>query len=685
MTLKDRLSKLTEHKERMKHLRGRHDQRDHNRWPAGYQAQTYVPTGRRGNYIGSRGGASGGLASMTRASTLASRATATPRTRPERSPTFPMQGRSVRQARFRRQAALDYGREYRRRHRMKKPTYQLQGDMVPSDMTALPQGEFLSDEPTANLFQNPERITTKLKDGTEINLWDTVNDYMGAQIQRLEDRMREQGFTDEDVEQATSRYAEAVTLRFEGMMRKAAASFTMDIQGFVGGEVYGNTDDQFHAAKKLAGQGNTMMQMQESGMKALRKTIEKLPAYEKADDSFKIFLNSVMRPDELDYVVNDFGAAQRDESPINQRRMAFTNPALVEDIIARRASESPSGAPKNTPMTFDELNPRKPSVRYDEDLPLSDTSTLTTPLRALLPLLHPSIRAQIEGVLKSKDARYPSTENPGDALKTTDLANVDRLTVEATKAAQDIINSMHTDGGIADTRVVTNSSTGGTAWYSGHRSVFSFPGVGDQGTPVIANDPYSAAYDPKTVKHPQAMSAFALMHEFGHLIDSTALTLNEKNWRDFTSFANEVGEAGGVPSDMPSKAAMVAPMLRILDKYNKTVLPRIQAALPALIQQGFDISGIMALASYLSQPTEIFARAYAQMAGRKMIQRLQAKEKIAGLKLDTDQDYADAIETVMNELNDVGNFLPSNFTDADFVSVEQDITELFSIMGWKFK
>lgn len=48
MGLLDRLNKLTEHKERLKHMRGRHDQRDHNRWPAGYVAQTYQPVGRSG-------------------------------------------------------------------------------------------------------------------------------------------------------------------------------------------------------------------------------------------------------------------------------------------------------------------------------------------------------------------------------------------------------------------------------------------------------------------------------------------------------------------------------------------------------------------------------------------------------------------------------------------------------------
>ena len=54
---------------RLKHLRGRHDQRDHNRWPAGYQAQTYTPTGRRGSAMAAR--ATGGLAGVTQENVLA--------------------------------------------------------------------------------------------------------------------------------------------------------------------------------------------------------------------------------------------------------------------------------------------------------------------------------------------------------------------------------------------------------------------------------------------------------------------------------------------------------------------------------------------------------------------------------------------------------------------------------------
>jgi hypothetical protein len=59
---------------RYKHLRGRHDQRDHNRWPAGYQAQGYTPTGsgKRGSVMASR--ATGGLTSVTQSSILASNA-----------------------------------------------------------------------------------------------------------------------------------------------------------------------------------------------------------------------------------------------------------------------------------------------------------------------------------------------------------------------------------------------------------------------------------------------------------------------------------------------------------------------------------------------------------------------------------------------------------------------------------
>ena len=44
--LNKRLSQLTEWRETLKHMRGRHDQRSHNRWPAGYQAQVYQPVGR---------------------------------------------------------------------------------------------------------------------------------------------------------------------------------------------------------------------------------------------------------------------------------------------------------------------------------------------------------------------------------------------------------------------------------------------------------------------------------------------------------------------------------------------------------------------------------------------------------------------------------------------------------------
>jgi len=68
--VKDILQRLKELKterlvSRIKHLRGRHDQRDHNRWPAGYQAQGYIPVGggRRAGLLSSR--ATGGLAGLT--------------------------------------------------------------------------------------------------------------------------------------------------------------------------------------------------------------------------------------------------------------------------------------------------------------------------------------------------------------------------------------------------------------------------------------------------------------------------------------------------------------------------------------------------------------------------------------------------------------------------------------------
>ena len=69
-----RLDALKQWNEKFKHLRGRHDQRDHNRWPAGYVAQSYVPTGRRGSFMGNRpsGQLGGGIQNVALSSMLLS-------------------------------------------------------------------------------------------------------------------------------------------------------------------------------------------------------------------------------------------------------------------------------------------------------------------------------------------------------------------------------------------------------------------------------------------------------------------------------------------------------------------------------------------------------------------------------------------------------------------------------------
>lgn len=52
--LETRINKLREWRQTVKHLRGQHDQRKHNRWPSGYIAQTYEPVSRRSNLISQR-------------------------------------------------------------------------------------------------------------------------------------------------------------------------------------------------------------------------------------------------------------------------------------------------------------------------------------------------------------------------------------------------------------------------------------------------------------------------------------------------------------------------------------------------------------------------------------------------------------------------------------------------------
>lgn len=680
MSINKRLDDLALHRQRLKHqsrTNPNHSQLEHGNWAEG------MGGGRDGVFPSGGGGGGGGIAGSVQNVIASSRRTATAqRLRPERRADNPIRQRFVRNAIQRRNASIENQRDYRRRHRMTKMTAPLQGSIIPSEMLAVDYGDFVIDDANANLFRNPQLITAKDKRGKPINLWDTFNDYMTAHIEHMSDRMKAQGYSDDAIEQITTDYADASMRRLEGVLRKGAASFAMDVQGFVGGQIYGNNDPEFQASLSLAMSGNDMMQRAETTMSSLRKTVSKTPEYKNADKSFQIMMDTMLDANEVDYIINDFGAAQRDASRVTERRMASQNPSLVADMLERRLETAmkPNVDEDATGNVFDI------GVRdvLSENIPLTSTNALTTPLRSLLPLLHPNIRRQLESIVKAKKVTYPSAENPTDALRVSDEREMSNLSKSGIDAMRYMVDSMHTDGGIADTKIVER--TGKDQQVLGEfltvRQGFGMNQVRDDSTPVIFND--LSGTNASQFAHPEAAAALTMMHEFAHAIDVSALVFGEKYWRDNVSLFNEIGKAGALPPDLPSKLAMVPPVLRIIERWMKKVAPTARKSAADADRADNGMSNRQYY-TYLEQPAEIFARAYEQWVGREMIRRIENGDDIPGLQLSTSDDRQRAIDTIRSKHSNNGKRVPSYFDDADMDAISADITKLFSVMGWKLK
>jgi len=677
MSIKKRLDDLSAHRQRLKH--GRHDQRKHGIWAEGIG-------GSRDGITPSRGGGgaiAGGTQGLAQNVIANSRRTQTAqRLRPERRADNPIRQRFVRNAIQRRNASIENQRDYRRRHRMTKATAPLQGSVIPSEMLAVDYGDFVVDDATANLFRNPALITAKDSRGKKINLWDTFNDYMTAHIEHMSERMKAQGYSDDAIEQITSDYADASMRRLEGVLRKGAASFAMDVQGFVGGQIYGNNDPEYQASLALAMSGNDMMQRAETTMSSLRKTISKTPEYKNADKSFQIMMDTMLDANEVDYIINDFGAAQRDASRVTERRMASQNPSLVADILERRLESAmkPNVDEQATGNVFDV------SVRdiLSENIALTSTNAITTPLRSLLPLLHPNIRRQLESVVKSKKVKYPSAENPADALRISDEREISNVAKNGADAMRHMVDSMHTDGGIADVKLVEREGKDQRVLgeFLALRQGFGVNRVRDDSVPVMLHDANSISAN--EFVHPETATALSMTHEFAHAIDVSALVFGERYWRDNVSLFNEIGKVGALPPDMSSKLAMVPPVLRIIERWMNRVAPTARTRASEIDRENNSLENRQ-FYSYLEQPAEIFARAYEQWVGREMIRRIEQGDNIPGLTLATDDDRQRAIETIRSKHGNTGNRVPSYFDDADMDAVSADIAKLFSVMGWKLK
>ena len=683
MNLHKRLQKL---KSRHKHLRGRHDQRDHNRWPSGYVAQSYVPVGgRRGSFM-----AGGGIQGIAQDVSLESQ-TVAPRSRPrpERRATLPMQYRFIPTATKRRKIAMETAAEYRRRHRMKEPTAKLQGVVSPTAMRALRGDAFWDMEnPDANLFQNPRLIKTKDADGNEINLYDTFYDFFDAVASGARDRMIQDGVNEEDADDLIAQMGGLLESRFEAVMKKAAATFAADLQGFVGGQVYGNDNPEFQAAMGMASDANRSLQTQLAWMESLYDDMDESPQYAMMSDATKKFIRNGLSTEASDDLINDFGAAERDASPITTRRLASANPALVADIFERRI-ESPSGVQANTERSRLDAISKIPL----DSLPITDTSTQMASIESILPFLHPKIRRQLLGIAAAKTTQYPTTANPSGAIKRLRNQTYAPLTQSSVTAAKSIIDELHTDGGIADIAMseVSGPQIDYAGAYSGMRGGFMAQGLPDVNNPYIIMNPdgiRESATNMGFGDAPEIAGALTMLHEFGHAIDMSALVFGEKYWRDGVSLFNAVGSTGAVPQSMPSKAPMVAPIMRIINRWRASNLARMQEDLSFAEANGFPpehVSYLRRMMSYHSQPNEIIARLYEQWGARAILRKLKNGDKIPGVPEYGDDIRDGAIKRLQWMYDHPKPRLAQYFSDTDMDASEADLKEIFAIMGWEMK
>lgn len=710
----NRLNSLGEHKERVKHKRGMHNQFDHTR-------RDYLAAG----LIGDDGGGNdnvrrdafqktrmgGGMPALSsvisnasettfanrRRSSESGTATTAPRSyvgaRPNRQAAYGLQsGRAMRSGALRGQA-VKMGQEYRRRHRMQKATAPAQGVVSPNAMKAKPMGAFFEPEnPEASLFENPSRIlgNDPLNPGRQTNMDEYVMGGLDQEVDQMQQVLEDAGMPSDKATEYMDRLAAIYGTQYESHMRKAAATFAMDIQGFVGGEVYSNDDLEFTAARAMSVAANSQMQTNQLLAQALWDEIRdeypdahgaafwaiagKTPKGSDAPrptnsslgkDSLGL-ANTVIAgwasanpaPSEM-AVVNREGNLETASMPVNTRQLARINPALATDVASRMSTEGTG------------TQSRRPDARQ----------SLTMSLDSLWGTLHPQIRSQLSRLLKA-DVKQPQTDDASLAFEDRQTASLGAENQRATTAFKSVLQSLHTDGGIADVRVAeANLPPGATGMFSASPESLARYGVRDPNVPHIV-------LSPESMRVPEGEDPFAhkmsvMAHEFGHLIDSTAMTYGEADKSDGICLSDLIGQHGGLPdSTWQTKGAMVAPMLRILNRWMDGPRKRTLDALedPSLDPRTRGESRQALI--YLSQPREVFARLYQQWVNNETIKRIDAGETVQGV--DDPKATRDTLEKMNSRLASSG-LAQRFFEPADYDEAVKDLFEIFTAMGWKLK
>ena len=702
---KQRLSKLMEHKERTKHMRGRHDQRDHTRldYLAGGLIGDRGGSGARGrevemgNVDGGRGGSIGSdisystnnLSNRRRMYINENRTTplSTDTTtgsgkyvgkRPERQAGIGMTQQAIERAASIRQQAIEMAKEYWRRHRMTNPSVRSQGLIAPIAMAMKPAGSFFEiGGQNVSLFEDPSRIMGNNPEdpSQKTNMLDHVQKQFDQRLDSYYNAMVNGGMSADDAQAYTDRISDVFNSQYESYMQKAAASFALDLQGFVGGEIYARNDPQYLAAQSmltnvasdqnlnsllLLGYIDDMQQNHPQAHKELAKTLnasntedmhkamtthstEPMADWSMHNPSPKV---NTPRYGKADLVKPETRPINIENSPESTGKLSRVNPALVSDIADRRER---------------------------------DTSK-TMQLSRIWGLLHPKVQAQLTRMMQS-DVVYPQTEDASQVFEKNPTESLNAPNNNGVSAFKSILSSLHTDGGIADVTV----KEGDTQKASGTFTITSQASgqVGLEGKPAItlSTKPTGLTGDAETA-HIMATMA----HEFGHLIDYSALSFGEITGGNAIALSDVIGAHGGIPADTwQSKSPMAAPMLRIINRYLQGPMAD---SYEALDQVGGGTEGLAkaikatSFLEYASQPREIFARLYEQWFAQETLRKIDAGEQIAGVN-----DHAAFRQGLADRLaaGTTTGLTQRFFNTADYEASVSDLMEIFNIMGWKLK
>ena len=696
-----RIDELAKHKERMKHQRGKHNQLDHNRWPDDYVAQTYQPVGG-----GRGGGVSADLVLGNRRSiVLGNRKKPKPsdqivpaatsqakRPRPERSAAIPIDHKVISNPGRRRDVAIQQQAEWRRRHRMTQSTHESQGLVSPSAMMATSieprYGEFQYDLENTNLFENPTLIAgvgPKKEKTNQLDYHEQQIDNVSNVLQQYLQDMVDTGKTSEDnAEQDFVSLLASEQIIRQAVMRKAAASYAMDIQGFVGGEVYSTDSPEFQSAVQLAIEANQAISLQSAIVRRISQRLAQTNGIDSAQKQFFDDLHDSL----IHKPYESWTELQMQNSGMNfpeTARLARVNPTLAADSYERMVEQS-SGA-----VVQYGQNASDRSLIGSDISPnvASNSDKLTMSLPALMSFLHPSIQAQLKRLMQS-EIKYPQNENPSAVISSMPGYEPQPTAKNAIEIISSIIDSVHSDGGLSDVSMaglVNNKNSQGS--YTTDSLTMRYNGLPDTGKPmIILNNPETKFGD---LPLPVIGHVSTMAHEFGHHIDATALTYGVDYWRSIDqdqgtgTMFDAMGASGSVPPKYADKAAMAPHVLSILDMYRRTVHSSNNAMigqLPEHVQ-----SSLQDFMMYVDQPAEVFARLYQQYIMGKLRGRLTAGGEVKGI---AQADIPKAIESINQYIakrqgNAKQNAIQYFFSDTDMALVEKELEGLFSIMGWKLK